>query len=53
MMEYVDRLMNCGYTAERAIQICRDFSRNLKVYDLELFVESVEEYWAKNHVEEA
>lgn len=52
MMEYIARLMDCGYTAEKALKICQDFSKNLKVYDLELFVQSVEEYWAKTHVEE-
>lgn len=49
MKEYVARLMSCGYTEEKAIEICRDFSRNLRVYDLELFVQCVEEYFLKKH----
>ena len=51
MMEYIARLMECGYTAEKALKICQDFSRNLRVHDLELFVQSVEEYWARTHVD--
>lgn len=51
MKEYVERLVRCGYAPEKAIEICRDFSKNLRAYDLELFVKTVEEFWAKKNVE--
>ena len=52
MAEYIDRLVRCGYTPEKAKEICLDFSRNLPVFDLELFVKTTEEFYKKNHVDQ-
>lgn len=51
MADYIRRLVACGYTPEKARQICQDFSRNLPLFDLELFVRTTEEYYKKNHVD--
>lgn len=42
MKEYIERLMACGYSEEKARQICIDFSNNLHLFDLDYFVESIE-----------
>lgn len=42
MQEYIDRLMRCGFSADRAYSICRDFMKNLHIFDLQFFVESIE-----------
>lgn len=42
MQEYVERLMRCGYSPDRAYCICQDFMKNLPLFDLQLFVESIE-----------
>jgi hypothetical protein len=47
MKEYIRRLIECGYTKDEAYQICKDFLRNLHIFDLQFFVESVER---RNHV---
>lgn len=52
MAEYIERLVKCGYTPEKAKQICLEFSRNLPVFDLELFVKTTEEFYEQHHVEE-
>lgn len=46
MQKYIDRLVRCGYTAERARNVCSDFARNLPLIELENFVISME----KSHV---
>ena len=51
MNEYIDRLVKCGYTTERATAICVDFIRNLGMFDLQLFVEVTEDFYRKKHVE--
>lgn len=48
MQDYIKRLMNCGYSLNKAYYICVDFMRNLPLFDLQFFVESVEE---KNNVD--
>lgn len=42
MKEYIKRLILCGYSEESAEKICIDFIRNLHIFDLQFFVESVE-----------
>lgn len=42
MQEYIDRLVRCGYSPDRAQAVCSDFLRNLSLVDLECFIESVE-----------
>ena len=42
MQKYIDRLVKCGYTKERAYQVCCDFVRNLPIIELENFVWSME-----------
>ena len=42
MQENIERLIRCGYSADRAYCICVDFMKNLPLFDLQLFVESVE-----------
>lgn len=43
MQEYIERLIHCGYTKEKAYSLCADFMRNLPLFNLQLFVESIEE----------
>lgn len=43
MTTYVNRLMKCGYSKERAYSVCQDFARNLPFVELENFVRSKEE----------
>lgn len=43
MAKYIDRLVACGYTEEKAKEICLDFSKNLNLPDLEMFIETLEE----------
>lgn len=38
MSMYVERLTKCGYTKEKAFEVCRDFMKNLNIVDLECFV---------------
>jgi hypothetical protein len=38
MTNYVNRLMKCGYSKDRARAVCEDFARNLPFYELENFV---------------
>lgn len=42
MKAYIDRLVKCGYTRQRAQKVCDDFTRNLPLIDLDFFVWSVE-----------
>ena len=42
MWTYVERLIRCGYSADRAYCICADFVKNLPLIDLRNFIESVE-----------
>lgn len=42
MDKYVDVLVRHGYTHESALQLCKDFIRNLSLFDLECFVYFVE-----------
>ena len=42
MQPYIDRLIRCGYSADRAYSVCSDFVKNLSMEDLEDFVRSVE-----------
>lgn len=43
MAKYIDRLMACGYSEEKAREICQEFSKNLNLFDLEMFIETLEE----------
>lgn len=43
MRNYVDRLIRCGFSADRATAVCIDFAKNLPLDDLIFFVQSVEE----------
>lgn len=38
MPECINRLVKCGYTREKAEQLCFDFVRNLSLFDLKCFV---------------
>ena len=51
MDKYIDRLVKCGYERNKAVRTCEEFTRNLPLVDLELFVEATEEQYKKNHVE--
>jgi len=42
MREYIDRLMRCGFSADRAYSICQDFGKNLPLIELENFIQSIE-----------
>lgn len=42
MNEYVIRLIKCGYSYERAYDLCADFLRNFPLLYLQYFVETVE-----------
>lgn len=42
MKEYIRRLIECGYTEDKAEQVCIDFMRNLPLFDLQFFVEAIE-----------
>ena len=46
MQKYINRLIKCGYSLERARAVCSDFVRNLPLIELENFVLSME----KNYV---
>lgn len=52
MGKYIKRLIDCGYSPDKAVKTCEDFARNLPLVDLELFVQATEEFYKKNHVEE-
>ena len=43
MKAYVERLVQCGYSKERAFEVCCDFVRNLGIVDLECFIYSKEQ----------
>ena len=42
MTEYINRLIRCGYSADRAYSVCQDFAKNLPFIELENFVSSIE-----------
>lgn len=42
MWTYVKRLIGCGFSLNRAYSVCRDFTNNLPLIDLENFVQSME-----------
>lgn len=42
MQKYIDRLIKCGYTNERAYKVCCDFVNNLSLFDLENFILTME-----------
>lgn len=42
MQKYVDRLIECGYSPEKARSLCHDIGRNLGIVDLENLIESIE-----------
>lgn len=42
MKEYIERLIECGYTEEKAYELCVDFIKNLPLFDLQFFVETKE-----------
>lgn len=42
MSEYIERLMRCGYSADRAISTYRDFLKNFTIADLDIYVRQVE-----------
>lgn len=42
MKAYVDRLIKCGYSRQRAVKVCEDFIRNLPLFDLDFFVLTIE-----------
>lgn len=42
MKAYIDRLIKCGYSRQRAEQVCGDFIRNLPLIDLDFFVQTME-----------
>lgn len=44
MSKYINRLVKCGYSRQRAKDVCCDFVRNLSFFDLECFVTSMEKY---------
>lgn len=48
MEEYIRRLMACGYSEERARQLCLDFSHNLHLFDLDHFILFIEKENEKN-----
>lgn len=48
MQDYIERLMKCGYSLSKAYRVCVDFMCNLPLFDIQFFVESVED---KNHVD--
>ena len=43
MDKYINRLMKCGYSHYKAFMICRDFTINLSLFDLECFIVSMEQ----------
>lgn len=43
MIGYINRLMKCGYALVTARELCLDFARNLSLFDLECFVETMED----------
>ena len=42
MKAYVNRLMQCGYSRQKAQEICEQFVRNLTLIDLDFFVLTME-----------
>lgn len=42
MKKYVDRLVRCGYSRQRAREVCEEFVRNLSLIDLDFFICSKE-----------
>ena len=48
MQKYIDRLIKCGYSPEKAYSLCQDFRRNLSIVDLENFILSMEKERLEN-----
>ena len=42
MSRYIERLIRCGFSADRAYCICQDFVKNLPLIELENFISSIE-----------
>lgn len=42
MSEYIDRLVRCGYSMDKAIDTYRDFLRNFTIAELDIYVRQVE-----------
>lgn len=47
MKKYIERLMACGYTEEKATALCIEVSNNLPLFELENLIRVLE----KKHVE--
>lgn len=43
MNKLIARLIDCGMPREVAVAVCRNFKRHATMYELERYVESVEE----------
>lgn len=43
MLDFVLRLMKCGYSYDDACAVCKDFLTNLPIWELGFFVTSVED----------
>lgn len=42
MLEYVQRLMSCGYSPSDAYSTCCDFIKEFSLIELNLFIQSIE-----------
>ena len=42
MREYVKRLIDCGFSREMALAVCRNYTKQNKWRDLERYIEDVE-----------
>lgn len=42
MIEYINRLIACGYAPHNAYAVCRSFARDFSIVELNMFVQSIE-----------
>lgn len=42
MIEYINRLIACGYAPYNAYATCRSFARDFSIIELDMFVQSIE-----------
>lgn len=43
MREYINRLVSCGYSPDRAYLTCQSFLKEYSINDLEQYISSIEE----------
>ena len=45
MPVYINRLIKCGYSYDKARNLCLEYTRNLSLLDLEYLIETLEKHY--------